>query len=201
MSAYKIALLKLAAYYEKALTDEQIRIYSEQLSQSLTELEVAQSISMYVDNPENEFFPRPVSKLIALIKRPIAKDDQAQNLADLLRMAISKHGQHWEDGHFMGGERVYAGRTCSYPHWSWAAVSEFGGVGLEIVKRNGGWMNFCNSYFTQPEGVFKKQLRDAASTVIELSEKGLLQDPQLITATPINGLLSGIIKSIPGSEK
>ncbi len=70
MKEIKILLVKLAAYYEKTLTDEQIQMYSAQLyDNGMNGENLTEACRIYVNNPTNEFFPRPISKLMVLVKR------------------------------------------------------------------------------------------------------------------------------------
>jgi len=172
---YKLAILKLAAYYDKVLTDQQIQIYSDQLAEYLTEDEANASVKLYIDQPLNDFFPRPVSKLIALIKPPVTDKDESQNLLDLLIQAIRKHGQYWSDGVTLSdGNLWFFGKNQYFKTWTLAAQDEIGTLGIEVIKRNGSWLNFCMSYFDQPEGVFKKQAKDSIETTVRLARNNQL---------------------------
>lgn len=161
----KVELIKLAAYYEKILTDEQLSIYSEQLNQALSEVECAQACRLYINDPKNEFFPRPVSKLIALIQAPLSNEDVAQNVSSLLMQAERKFGVHWTEGHLQAGETIFAGKDISYRSWRDAAKSMFGETGLQIVDRYGGWKEFCVNVYDSPDGVVRAQIKNLAASL------------------------------------
>lgn len=169
--AIKLHLVKLAAYYEKTLSPEQIQIYSEQLAQNLTDSECFQACRLYVDDPKNEFFPRPVSKLIALIKTPVAREDVAQNVSSLLMAAERKYGVHWAEGFFQENEIVYEGKDMAYRTWRAAALSVFGKTGLAVVDRYGGWKNFCLNIYESPDGVVRAQIKGLAQSLETIVHK------------------------------
>ena len=167
----KINLVKLASYYEKTLTPEQIAIYSEQLSESLTDAEASLACKLYINDPNNEFFPRPVSKLIYLVKKPVSSEDMAQNITSLLMEAERKYGVHWAEGFFQDGEKIYQGKDICYKNWADAALSVFGEVGLTAVNRYGGWVNLCQTIYDSPDGVVRAQFRGLTTSLQNIKEK------------------------------
>lgn len=167
----KINLVKLAAYYEKTLTSEQIGLYSNQLAESMTDQEVAIACKKYIDNPANEFFPRPVSKLIYLVKKPVSNEDMAQNITGLLMEAVRAYGPHWASGHYQNGAPVFAGKDQAYTTWENAALSVFGQVGLVAVQRYGGWLNFCQNVYESPEGVVRAQVKNLTTSLQNIKEQ------------------------------
>lgn len=191
MIDYKMAVVQLAAYYEKDLSDEQILMYAKQLSQFLTIGELAQATEAYINNPENEFFPRPVSKLIALIKKPVENRDQAQNVLSLLKNAIHKHGDNWSDGHFVDYEMVFSGKGTNYRSWAQAAETVVGSLGLAIIQKSGGWKHFCRFYYEQPEGVFNAHIAKLSEAVLNIADAGHLQ-----TLPALPGAENNILKLI-----
>ena len=168
---HKVALLGLAAYYDKPLTDQQLIMYSDQVSRLLSVDEMKLAAKLYIDDPKNEFFPRPVSKLIELIRKPVSTEDLSQNTTSLLMQAERKYGVHWSEGHFQGGETVYQGKDISYRSWSEAALSVFGEVGLRVVDRYGGWKNFCINVYESPDGVVRAQVTKLAVALQNSREK------------------------------
>jgi predicted Zn-dependent protease len=163
--------VKLAAYYEKQLSAEQVNIYSEQLSQNLTDVECAYACRLYINDPKNEFFPRPVSKLIALIKSPVSAEDIGQNVSSKLLEAERSFGIHWADGHFQNGRAVYQGKDCAYESWRHAALSVFGATGLQVVDRYGGWKEFCMNVYESPDGVVRAQIKNLAIALNNIATK------------------------------
>jgi hypothetical protein len=176
----KKALVMLAAYYEKVLSPEQIEIYSNQLAENLTPEETLQACKMYIAEPANEFFPRPVSKLIALIKKPVSNEDQAANIASAIMNAYVDHGYRWnvpthghikhEDGLIELGQ-YFKGKDTNYLQWDHAALSVFGPVGLEIVNRYGGWTSFCEIAKDTLDGVIRAQIKTLALSLMNTHER------------------------------
>jgi len=171
MTDFKLAIIKLAAYYEKDLSDEQILMYSEQLSGSLNIEELKAAIKFYIDDPKNEFFPRPVSKLISIIKSPVSAEDVSQNISSLLMAAEKKYGVHWASGFMQDGEIVYQGKDCAFQNWRHAAVSVFGPTGLQVVDRYGGWKEFCVNIYESPDGVVRAQVKNLATSLQNIMTK------------------------------
>ena len=170
-TAIKTHLVKLAAYYEKNLSDEQIMIYSNQITENLTDDECAWACKLYISDPKNEFFPKPVSKLIALIRTPLSSEDVSQNITSLLLQAERKYGIHWSEGYFQGGETIYQGKDISYKTWRAAAISVFGETGLKLVDRYGGWKEFCINVYDSPDGVVRAQVAKAITSLQNTIQK------------------------------
>lgn len=143
----KVMLVKLAAYYEKTLTDDQIEIYSEQLFEHLTNQELSIACKKYIENAANEFFPRPVSKLIALIKKPIDENDQAVQAASLVLEAVSRFG---------------------WPNEA-EAMDFIGPLGKMAVKRFCGWIYVCENLGNELSlTTFQAQCRDMIKSDIKI---------------------------------
>lgn len=169
----KSDLVKLAAYYEKTLSPEQIAIYSEQLAQNLTDQECSMACRLYINDPNNEWFPKPVSKLIALIKKPVSIEDTATLIASLI-IATSREfdfGSGWAEGFFQAGERVFKGKDCLYTRWDYAALSKLGEMGLGVVKAFGNWESVCRFVLESPEGVARAQLSKLAVSIQNVDQK------------------------------
>lgn len=198
-SAIKTSIIKLAAYYEKNLTDEQILIYSNQISENLTDDECAIACKLYINDPKNEFFPRPVSKLIALIRTPLSTEDVSQNITSLLLQAERKFGIHWDEGYFQGGETIFKGKDISYTTWKAAAISVFGETGLKLVDRYGGWKEFCINLYESPDGVVRAQISKAITSLQNTIQKTGDYDalPQGNTEAQVIQLIKNI-KTIEG---
>lgn len=170
-SAIKTSIIKLAAYYEKILSDEQILIYSNQISENLTDDECAIACKLYINDQKNEFFPRPVSKLIALIRTPLSTEDVSQNITSLLLQAERKYGIHWSEGYFQNGETIFKGKEISHTTWEAAAISVFGSTGLKLVDRYGGWKEFCINVYESPDGVVRAQTSKAITSLQNTIQK------------------------------
>lgn len=192
---HKMAILTLAAYYEKELSDEQVLVYSNQLSRSLSDSEANAAVEKYTDDPKNEFFPRPISKLIEIIKKPIDNKDQAQNILSLIKLAIKRHGHNWSDGYFHDYQTIFKGKDCSFLSFDEAAKSEIGDAGLAVTKRMGGWKHLCNFYYNNDEGIFNAQIRMLSESVLNLHEKGHLDSlPQLSNSNQNDSNILKLVK-------
>jgi hypothetical protein len=168
----KIMLVKLAAYYEKTLSSEQIQMYSEQLEEHLTDEACSIACKKYIDNSANEFFPRPISKLIAIIKTPVSLDDDAQEIASKIINAVSKFGwNNYEDAKNYIGER-----------------------GFDVVKRFGGWQYVCQELGQNIQlTTFNAQIRELLKSTARI--ENVKQDNVLVESMPKN-LIKFKIKEI-----
>lgn len=206
MIAHKLSILELAAYYEKSLTDQQVKIYSEQLAEALTADEAMRAVKLYYNNPENEFFPRPVSKLIALIKKPIENKDQTQNVLNLIKKAVVKYQSSWVDGYFdrYDDNRIavwvyYGAGGATFDSWRAAAASELGDLGVAVIERLGGWNQVCQRFNQEPEGVVTGQLTKNIEAIMNIAEVGELEQKPSLPAPNSSVLKLMNIKSLPGA--
>jgi hypothetical protein len=192
----KKALVMLAAYYEKVLSPEQIEIYSNQLAESLTAEETLQACKMYINEPANEFFPRPLSKLIHLIKKPVSNEDQATNLASKILQAVIDHGYRWNVGSWRNTtldgvtdiRKTFQGSDQLYLQWDHAALSVFGPLGIIIIDRFGGWESFCELVRNSPDGVIRAQIKTLALSLMNTNDKTGSFEIPLISSGPVKGL-------------
>ena len=149
MIEHKKALVKLAAYYEKILTDEQIEIYSKQLFEYLTIEQLSKACKVYIDNPKNEFFPRPISKLIAIVSNPYESIDFAVEISSRVIESVSKFG--WT-GEFKARQHV-------------------GDHGWLAIERLGGWQYLCeNLGVTLNLTTTQAQIREMIKSNLEISK-------------------------------
>lgn len=175
----KQTILSLAAYYGHDLTKEQVNIYAEQLSRSLTDSETKRAALLYMDNPDNSFFPRPVSKLITIIKDPLDSGSKAQQIVSTVRKAVLEKGMSWTTGYFWGkhpddGHDVFyfEGRNAAFWSWHEAAMDYIGAAGVAVVRHLGGWERLCSSFDESPDTVINAQMLRAAEAVIEIHKQG-----------------------------
>lgn len=173
--AYKVSLLNLSAYYDKVLTDQQIKIYADQLAEFLTPEELTAAVKIYINDPQNEFFPRPISKLISLIKEPLKPIDLTQQAAGLIKQAVVQKQSAWPTGYFWGkhpdsGEDLFyfEGKTKTFWTWREAAEDYFGSLGLAMIDHLGGWQRVCEMFNTTQESVVWAQLLKAGESVIAI---------------------------------
>lgn len=172
MSNFKKTILSLAAYYGHDLTKEQLDIYADQLSRSLSESEANSAALKYIDDPTNEFFPRPVSKLIALVKSPVKPADLAQQAAALIKQAVIDKQSSWATGYYWGrhpdtGEHLFYFEGKNQNFWTWreAAENTLGPLGLAIVDHLGGWQKVCERFNESPDTVVWPQLLKSGEAV------------------------------------
>jgi hypothetical protein len=203
----KKALVMLAAYYEKVLSPEQIEIYSNQLAESLSAEETLQACKMYIAEPANEFFPRPLSKLIHLIKKPVSNEDQSSQISALLIKAVQDFGSRWTNGtfgqyHYQHGtdwgkafEGRLEGKKHFYEQWDHAAISVFGQIGLTVVNRYGGWERFCENVDSSHDGVIRAQVKNLATSLLNTVEKtGSFEVPLSLSPSKDSVLIGNVIE-------
>ena len=177
MSKRKIfEIIQLAAYYEKIFSDEQISMYAEDL-EPLTDEETIMACRLYRKNGANAFFPRPVAKLVELIKKPLTNEDQAQLIVSSVFQMFKKHGEAWSDGSFSTVEGEFAnffrGREYLHRHFNEAVFSEVGPVGFMVIHNFGGWKSVCKNIYESPEGVVRAQLFKLALASLNQIEKAV----------------------------
>jgi hypothetical protein len=126
----------------------------------------------YIDNSANEFFPRPISKLIAIIKTPVSLEDDSQEIASKIINAVSKYGwNNYEDAKTYIGER-----------------------GFDVVKRFGGWQYVCQELGQNIQlTTFNAQIRELLKSKARI--QNVKQDNVLIESIPKN-LINFKIKEI-----
>ena len=175
MSKRKIfEVIKLAAYYEKVFSDEQVSMYTEDL-EPLTDEETALACKLYRQNGSNTFFPRPIAKLVELIKKPISNEDQAQMIVSSIFQMFKKHKESWADGSYttVDGEfaNYFKGKDFLYKTFDEAVLSEIWPNGLMVVQKFGGWKSICDNIYESPEGVVRAQLHKLATASLNLYER------------------------------
>lgn len=144
----KAYLIKLALHYGRALTDEELIVFSEYLAPRLKPQEVAQACSVWLDSGE-EFFPRPISKLFLLIKPPANDEADAREAATRILAAVSKF-----DRYHSQAPREYMGELA----W-------------HVVVAQGGWYSVC-ARVDESGSMYQAQLRDLALATIKRIRAG-----------------------------
>lgn len=198
MSNAKKSLIQLAAYYGQEITKVQLDMYADQLSRNLSDSEMSEALRIYIDNPSNEFFPRPVSKLIALVKKPVENKDQAQNILNLIKKAVINHQSTWTQGYFSHYDEsrepvwdYFNANGDRFQTWRDAAISEIGEMSVLMIERMGGWKQICERFDQEPEGVVIGQLAKNIESIINIAEAGQLEvKPVLPTNNNVLKLLN-----------
>ena len=208
MTNFKMAVVKLAAYYEKDLSDEQILMYAEQLNQFLSIEELQQAIKVYINNPENEFFPRPVSKLIALVKKPVENKDQAQNVLNIIKKAVVSHQSTWLQGYFDRYDEArqpvwvyFDAKGAPFNSWREAAIYDLGELAVAVIERLGGWKHICERFDQEPDGVVTGQLIKNIEAILNIAEVGQLENKPSLPQPSQSVLQLVNIKSLNSPEQ
>lgn len=171
MSEIKALLVMLAEYYQKTLTDNQVRMYAEDLSEFPFE-EVSRAMDSYRKNPNNKFFPIP-AQLVEIMRPGV--DDQSE--------AVEVSGRIWEAiGKF--------GRDAPA-----RAKSFVGEVGWHVVQRMGGWAAVCE-VIAEDGGIFRAQMREIAKSAMIRSKLGILDQPPMLPKNDEGPKLLGEFLSI-----
>lgn len=162
---FKNSILRLAAYYGHDLTKAQLEVYTDQLMRCLSPIEANKAVLAYIDDPANTFFPKPISKLIALVKDPLSSTEKSQQALALIKRAVVDRQSYWLSGYYGGkhpdtGEDVfyYVGKTESFWTWREAALDVLGELGLAMVDYFGGWQRVCETFNETQETIIGAQL-------------------------------------------
>lgn len=134
-------IVALAEYYDKILSAQQIAMYVEDLIE-LEPQELVDAIKRYRNDPKNERFPLPV-KLKAMIGAADSPEDAARDASSRIVAAVSRYG--WNNP---TQARVY-----------------IGGLGWEVVRRQGGWLNVCEMLTYSNQGQYQAQWREIALSI------------------------------------
>jgi hypothetical protein len=161
----------LGKYYGKALSDDQIEWYAEDLM-ALSPAELHHAIKVYRTDPANKFFPLP-AQLIGIVKPPITELDQANEVANLIVKAVAWPGKtHPEKARIQVGELAW-----------------------EVVDQLGGWQHLCESMTNENKNTYRAQIRDLAAAVSKRAKRGELGlKPSLPGAIKVAELVNETVK-------
>ena len=149
-------LYGLASYYKETLTENQVKMYVEDiLSSGIGEEKLAQAILLYRQDGKNTFFPLP-AKLITLVTPEESSDlDIGREATGRIIQAVSKFG-----------------------FYRLQDAKEFiGSLGWKVVERQGGWGSLCTNLNSENKGTLQAQMRDSAVSILKLSRNGTLDKP------------------------
>ncbi len=146
LAPHEKRLIELAFFYGQDATQSQIQVWANFLAPKLSIDELARAIEMYCNDSTNEWFPKPVTKLVDLIHPKTSADSEAKLIAGRVVEAVSKFG-----------------------HPSPGQAREFiGPVGWSAVKAYGEWSYICENLGVNISmGQFQAQIRDHAKAQIE----------------------------------
>lgn len=150
---YAKALIALAEYYNRPLTELQIAMYVEDLLVLSLE-ELNEAILIYRKNPRNTFFPIP-SKLIECVRCSGDPESEATEAAARLIGAVSRYGY------------VNPREASEY----------IGEIGWSVVNRMGGWRNVCSLVNENNFGTLQSQFKQIALAQIRRAEYGFKDTP------------------------
>lgn len=165
------AIRGMAKIYDKGIEAETIAFYAEVLLGVLTAGEACSAIGRWAASEPR--WPAP-AQIVQLLKPKQAPRDIAGDLAqDLLRL-IGQKGYTWESTF----------RYDGYPDIESAIISEAGEEALSVVRRSGGWSNFCREWGgEQGSGTARAQLRGLCESAVKHADGGLVGAGR-ITAGP-----------------
>lgn len=153
MNEVKIAILVLAEYYQKQLTENQVLMYAEDLS-ILSPEELSSSILSYRKNPKNKDFPIP-ARLIDIARPQENENDVGNETSSRIFGAIAGCGSYNPAG----------------------AKEIIGELGWEIVERMGGWHTLCMESNHDTAGTLRAQMRDFAQSIYRRHKAGFGNRP------------------------
>lgn len=169
-SQFKLVLLGLAEYYKTTLTENQLKMYSDDLM-CLSELELFEAVQKYRLHQENTFFPLP-AKLIALIKPVESEIDIGRVVSGRILTAISKYGYNNKKN----------------------AEEFIGELGWQVVKFQGGWNCICELTSDQLRDE-QPRWRDLAVSLNKRSANGKLdQAPEIAKSSEVLKLINSTFK-------
>lgn len=124
---------KLARLYRNELDADTIEFYAEVLLRRMTPEQACDAIAKWAEAEPR--WPSP-GQIISLVHPKAEAKDEAAELAQRLRVAISRHGYTWESTHRYDGHASIDD----------AIRSELGDAALSLVQRCGGWSAFCREW-------------------------------------------------------
>jgi hypothetical protein len=154
--AIKALWIGLAAYYQVALSDDQVRMYAEDCGH-YSAVSIDRAIKFWRQNPKHNRMPLP-GQLLEIMGGGESKGN-ASAIALTLVGAIKRHDYSW-------GSMTQA---KFYKHGSFEADfrAELGDIAWEVVRMAGGWSQICGSFWDSGnETAFKAQMRDTIEHVI-----------------------------------
>jgi hypothetical protein len=149
----KLIWVSLGEYYQRPLTENQIRMYAEDTAAYPVEA-LIHAAKIWRDNPDNNRCPIPAN-LIQIINPTPSAQGEAVEVMNRIWEAIGKFGWPNPDG----------------------AKEFIGELGWTVVQRYGGWAALCNEANSSEAGIMKAQLRESVKSVSERSKAGVLHIP------------------------
>lgn len=152
LTEYKQGLLWLAAFYTYKIPQEQLTPFANWLAVRMSIDELMFAVNRYAEDPKNEYFPRPISKLMGYRRPTLSDDDMSVDIATRILGAVRKFG------HTGYGE----------------AKTYMGEVGQLAVERMGGWFHLCHSLNSENQNMMFAQFRTIAKSLLSQAHLGLI---------------------------
>jgi len=179
----KALLIQMAEYYDKQLSEPQLKMYTSDLGRYPAEA-LSRAFEVYRNDPKNFRFPLP-GQLIAILNPKTDDRDDAIDIARRLQEAAATHHSYWDFPKYNGGPAYYESNKGKFHTFHEAAVSQVGELGAEVIRRFGGWKRFYESYLETDRGQFHAQLREMVESTIKRARAGSLQTlPKLSDYAP-----------------
>lgn len=168
-------LVKLAEYYGRTLTQNQVTMYVEDLvGQDIGQIHAA--IFAYRKDPRNKTFPLP-SQLEQIIHAPLQVSDDAHAVEAAARI--------------MGAVRSIG------PYAPKHAERAIGELGWYVVERMGGWFGVCEMLTNDNTTSLQAQFREIAKSALQRGKHGTLHvAPKLCENKTENFSLDDFAKEI-----
>jgi hypothetical protein len=131
-----------ASYYDAVLGDDVVRMYAADLKDFSIE-EIKAAYQVYRNDPKNTRSPLP-AQIKVIMKPSSSARGEAIELANKLSVAVEKHDNYW----------------AKYPAFEKEFLETLGQTAWDIVQSRGGWVRFCEQYWSHDRGQFFAQLRD-----------------------------------------
>lgn len=194
------ALFLTTKYYGKELDREIMSMMLDDLD-AYSCASVLGALDAYRKNPRNRSAPLPAHLIEIMSPAPESRDVANEIAQDILR-CVRRHGRNWQSLCYRGGFESYDGKGGrSFPTWSEAAVSEFGELGLEVVRRRGGWGFVCDDADHMDNAAFIAQLRDQIQSAVTLARQGVrssdLALPPASGDTKVLQLIAAASRNLP----
>ena len=204
------SVLRLASHFKQKLEDTNVLIDTEAAKKQLTEEEFEKACELYKTNSKNEWYPKNIQCVIDLVRKPIFDEDIAQNIVSKLFEYQIKKGRDWSKGVVAADQKIYfegldaKGEPALHYTFEQAMFSVFGLVGIEIVNREAGWVNFCAKTGDFDKTIFRPQMVKLAISLLKHMDKtGSFEVAPLLASNEpvVLNILDFKIKTIQPTKK
>lgn len=195
MISHAESVLRLATYFKTKLDNVSVALDSEAAAKQLSAPEFEAACELFKTDSKNQFYPKNIQTVIDLIRKPIFSENRAQNIVSKIFEYQIKKGKSWKDGVIAADQKLYwegldqKGDPCLHYTFEQAMHSVFGTVGLELVRRENGWVTFCQNNADFDKTILRPQLVKLTISLIKHHEKtGSFEvAPLLASSGPVSG--------------